>query len=194
MIRNLPVSAVILMAITMITGCNDYGTDSESTELQTPPVLAESKVLNPANQNNRNFRAHLDGDAENPAVETQAQGQTKIQLTKDGTSIHFKLIAANIENITQPHIHCGAADVNGPVVVFLYPDAPPAELIPGRFSRVLAQGERSAEDVRIQPNSEAYPGGITDFDELVEKISSGEVYVNVHTTQNPAEEIRRQIQ
>ena len=72
-----------------------------------------------ADGHNRNFVAHLSGDNEVPPVDTRAQGQAKFQLSKDGNELHFKLIAANIENILQAHIHCGAAGVNGPVVVFL---------------------------------------------------------------------------
>lgn len=143
--------------------------------------------------NNRNFRAHLSGEGEIPAVDTQAQGQAIFQLSKDGSALSFKLIAANIEDIAQAHIHCGASDVNGPVVVFLYPDGPPAQLIPGRFDGVLAQGTRTNANIIPRPDSAACPGGVANFDDLIAKIRSGDAYVNVHTLENPGGEIRGQI-
>ena len=142
---------------------------------------------------NRNFVAHLSGDNEVPPVDTRAQGQTKFQLSKDGTELHFKLIAANIENVTQAHIHCGAAGVNGPVVVFLYPEGPPPVLIPGRFSGVLSEGTRTNSDIIARPDSAECPGGVANFDELIAKMRSGDAYVNVHTTAFPGGEIRGQI-
>lgn len=191
--RQIVAFAAILMAITMILSCENTISESESSELNPNREQPESQMLNPANQSDKNFQAHLDGDSENPVVETKAQGQAKIQLSKDGNSFTFKLIAANIENITQAHIHCGAADVNGPVVVFLYPDSPPASEIPGRFDGVLAEGERTNDDVIVRPDSDACPGGVANFEELIEKIRNGEAYVNVHTTQYPAGEIRGQL-
>lgn len=146
-----------------------------------------------ASGHNRNFRAHLSGQEEVPSVDTRATGQAIFQLDKDGDELQFKLIAANINDVTQAHIHCGAAGVNGPVVLFLYPDAPPPQLIPGRFSGVLSQGTRTNADLLARPDSEVCPGGVANFDELIAKMRSGEAYVNVHTTANPGGEIRGQI-
>lgn len=140
---------------------------------------------------NRNFVAHLTGDQEAPVpVDTSAQGQAKLQLSKDGTELDFKLIVANIENILQAHIHCGAPGVAGPVVAFLYPAGPPPVLIPGRFSGVLSQGTITAASIIPRPDSAECPGGVANFEELLEKMRSGEAYVNVHTTAFPGGEIR----
>jgi hypothetical protein len=144
-------------------------------------------------EHNRNFRAHLSGREEVPPVNTRAQGQAIFQLSKDGNELRYKLIVANIHNVTQAHIHCGAAGVNGPVVAWLYPDAPPATLIPGRFNGILAEGTIDAVDVVARPDSAACPGGVANFDDLIAKIRSGEAYVNVHTSQFPPGEIRGQI-
>ena len=69
---------------------------------------------------NRNFSVHTNGDFEVPATMSKGQGQAIFNLSKDGESLGFKLNVANIEDVTQAHIHCGAPGVNGPVVVFLY--------------------------------------------------------------------------
>lgn len=137
-----------------------------------------------------NFRAHLSGKSEVPPAATNAQGQVIFQL-RDG-ELSFKLIAANINNILQAHIHCGSAGVNGPVVAFLYPPGPPPMLIPGRFAGVLSTGTLTNADVRPAPDSDLCPGGVGDFDDLIAKMRAGETYTNVHTTAFPGGEIRGQ--
>jgi hypothetical protein len=140
----------------------------------------------------RNFRAHLSGDNEIPAVDTNAQGQVVFQLNAAGDQLSFKLITANILDVAQAHIHCGGADVNGPVVAFLYPSGPPPVVIPGRSDGVLSEGVVTAAQVIPRPDSAECPGGLADFDQLIEKMRAGETYTNVHTVVNPGGEIRGQ--
>ena len=132
------------------------------------------------------FKAHLTGGSEVPAVDTVSQGQAIFKLSDDGTQLHYKLIVANLEDTLQSHIHVGPAGANGGVVAFLYPSAPPAQLIEGRFSGVLAKGVITADDLR----------GIlagASLDDLVAEMVAGNTYVNVHTVANPGGEIRGQI-
>jgi hypothetical protein len=134
----------------------------------------------------RNFRAHLSG--KDAGVETLAQGQAVFQFSKDGEQLRYKLAVANIENVTMAHIHL-AEDVggNGPPVVWLYPDGPPPQEIPGRFDGVLAKGTVTANDL-VGPLA-----GKT-LEDLKEAMEQGLTYVNVHTSQNPGGEIRGDIQ
>src|ERR671919_160322 len=90
-----------------------------------------------------NFVTHLSGDEEVPPVDTRAQGQAIFHLSKDGTSFAYMLIVANIENVTQAHIHCGAEGVNGPIVVFLFPFTPTGVTANG----VLSEGTITNADV-----------------------------------------------
>jgi hypothetical protein len=99
----------------LMVGCADSVTspaDQVSQENETLQHSVFDRTLAGNSGHNRNFRAHLSGDEEVPAVDTRARGQTIFQLSKDGSELSYKLIAANIENITQAHIHCGAAGVN----------------------------------------------------------------------------------
>lgn len=128
----------------------------------------------------RNMTTPLSGDAEVPAVDTQARGVAIIKY--DGEDLTYKLNAANIENVTQAHIHVGAAGTNGPPVAFLYG----FELIPGRFSGTLSSGTITDDDL-IGPLA-----GET-VEDLLAEIRAGTAYVNVHTMQNPSGEIRGQI-
>ena len=134
----------------------------------------------------RSFTAHLSGAEEVPPVDTRAQGQALFRLSKDGSAIHYKLIVANIENVSMAHIHLGAAGVNGAVVVWLYPDAPPPQVIEGRFSGVLAEGVITADSL-------VGPLAGMSLDVLLDAIMAGDTYVNVHTSQFPAGEVRGQI-
>jgi hypothetical protein len=133
-----------------------------------------------------NFRAHLNGGAEVPPVATVSQGQAIFNVSADGATLQYKLIVANLVDTLQAHIHLGPAGQNGPVVAFLYPSAPPAQLIEGRFSGVLAEGEIAAEDLRGPLAGES-------LDALLDEITAGNIYVNVHTVANPGGEIRGQI-
>lgn len=133
-----------------------------------------------------NFRTHLSGDEEVEPVDTRAQGQAIFRLSADGESLDYKLIVANIENVMMAHIHLAPAGENGGVVVWLYPDSPPPQLIEGRTQGVLAEGTITADDLVGDLAGE-------DLDVLLEEMRTGGAYVNVHTTQNPGGEVRGQI-
>jgi len=139
----------------------------------------------------QNFGAHLTGAAERPTPrETPARGQAKFHLSRDGSTIAYRLIASNIENVTAAHIHC-PADENGtaPPVVTLY-SAPAGG---GRHDGVLSTGSFDPAD---------FPCGATS---MVEAMRTGLAYVNVHTNDGdgtpdegpgdfPGGEIRGQIE
>jgi hypothetical protein len=135
----------------------------------------------------KNFRTHLNGDNERPVpVVTNAQGQATFKVSKEGDSLHYKLNVANIENVTQAHIHLGPASGTGGIVVWLYPDGPPATLIPGRTNGTLAEGDITDADVIGALAGQGIEG-------LLEAIEAGNTYVNVHTSANPPGEIRGQL-
>jgi hypothetical protein len=152
-------------------------------------LLAVVMVAAPAAAAGHRFVSPMSGGEEVPPVPTRATGVATYKLSGDGTELSFRLIVANIQNVTQAHIHCGAAGVNGPVVAFLYG----FELIPGRTQGVLSEGTLSAAHVIPRPDSPACPGGVANFDDLLAKMRSGDTYTNVHTTQFPGGEIRGQI-
>ena len=140
------------------------------------------------------FGTALSGREENPPVPTTARGNAIFTLSSDATELAYKLIVANIDNVTQAHIHCGPAGVNGPIVVWLYPSAPPSQLIPGTTNGILNEGIATNADVIARPDSPACPGGVADLSDVIEKLSSGGAYANVHTSAFPPGEIRGQIE
>ena len=138
---------------------------------------------------NRNWSTHANGALEVPVRDTQGQAQAIFHLSRNGASLDFKLIASNIEGVTQAHIHCGPPGVNGPVAVFLY-GFNAAGVAP---HGVLNQGTITDANVIALPASEICPGGVTDLDDVIEKMESGGAYVNVHTLVFPGGEIRGDI-
>jgi hypothetical protein len=125
----------------------------------------------------KNFVAHLTGAEEVPERDCPGQGQAVFQLSEDGTELSYKLIASNIENVVAAHIHIGAAGVNGPVVLFLFGNAPPAG---GRQDGVLGEGTATAADL-VGPLA-----GNPDLSVLVAAMATGGAYVNVHTNDGVA--------
>lgn len=129
-----------------------------------------------------NFRAHLSGAAEVPAVITKATGQAIFNFRPNG--LRFKVNVANIENVFAAHIHCGADGQNGPVGVTMF-FAPPPNL--GPVNGTLAEG------IITDPLPENACGwsGLSD---IMNAMFNGDAYVNVHTLPGtPSGEIRGQI-
>lgn len=119
------------------------------------------------------------GESENPNLErTGATGFTTFTLNDDGT-LDYRITAKHIENVTQAHIHGKASrGERAGVVAFLL-----------AFSTTPAGPEDEAADGPVDES-----GTISDPD-LVSAIveNPGQYYVNLHTVQNPAGEIRGQI-
>jgi CHRD domain-containing protein len=146
-----------------------------------------------------NHSVHLSGDEEPlplpPAPtpgDSNAQGQAIFHIADDGLSFDYKLIASNIENIVQAHIHCGPSGVNGPIVVWLFPS--PTAVAPltgptGRHDGVLVQGTVESggpNHVRPAADSATCPGGVATFADVLRQLRSGNAYVNVHTNDGVA--------
>lgn len=126
----------------------------------------------------KSFKAHLSGDQEVPPVETNATGQANFKLSKDGDALYFKLIVANIEDVTASHIHLAPAGENGGVVAFLFSSG-----IEGRSNGILAEGVITEEDLVGSLAGES-------LDALIDELEAGNAYVNVHTFTFGGGEIR----
>ena len=127
------------------------------------------------------FQATLAGSNEVPARGTAAEGA--VGLTVEGNTVHYSIEVHAMTAIVGGHIHSGAAGVNGPIRIALFPrpgvNSGPAT---GSIDGVLVQGTFQASDVV----------GIT-YDQLLAEMRAGTAYANVHTTQFPGGEIRGQV-
>lgn len=129
----------------------------------------------------RNWRAHLNGTAEVPPVDTLAQGQVTFQFNPDRSELGYMLNVANIEDVVASHIHCAPEGVNGPVGVTLFGGGPTS------MSGVLA------EETITEPNA-GNGCGWTSLEDVFDAFENGFAYVNVHTLSNPPGEIRGQVE
>jgi len=137
----------------------DFKLDVTVTPQATPPLNA------------LNFEAHPVGGQEVPPRDTPAHGQAIFHLSADGTTMEYKLIVTNITNVVASHIHIGPAGQNGPIVVFLYGNAPPGG---GPLNGVIAEGSfTAAKFINTLLN---HP-----MSDLIAALQSGHAYVNVHT-------------
>src|SRR5437773_2303076 len=110
------------LAVLLVGGCGG------SETAQPNEFRAELNRVGPDNA-----RTHLTGDEEVPPTGSAAQGQAVYRLSPDGTSIHFRVLVANIDNTLMAHIHMAPPGVNVGIVQLLRPSRPPPVLVPGRF-------------------------------------------------------------
>lgn len=196
-------AACLLMGATLLVACSS---DPAPTTPMSLPVVEQGLHAPGASDaaNGANFGTPLSADEEvMPAgvVNTStARGNAVFQLNADGTELSYQLMVANIENVFMAHIHMGPAGSNGPFVVWLYPSTAPTAgpAGQGRIDGVIASGTITADnfinDLEGDPMSA-----------LVDLITSGNAYVNVHTNDGisptntgpgdfPGGEIRSQVE
>ena len=109
--------------------------------LATVAALAFGVVAPTASAQPSVFRAVLSGRDEVPITDSLARGVATFRVNEDETELTYRLVLANIQDVTMAHIHVGGPADLGPVVVFLlHPEDAPD----GRFSGVVAQGTVTA--------------------------------------------------
>lgn len=172
-----------LMLLTLglyVTGCsNEPLMDTQEASLK----LNVSEKSNAKRSNRLHFNASLSGKNEVPAKETNAVGEVIVTISKDETSVHYKVIVANIENVVASHFHMAPANANGGVVkgIFQNPNPQPS----GPMNGILAEGDITGADL-----VGALAGNLAGF---IDAIRKGNIYVNVHTTKYPSGELRGQL-
>ncbi len=133
------------------------------------------------------FHADLTGEAETEDVETNATGRATFEIPPDDHRIHYRIDVEWLCYVTQAHIHLGEEGEDGPVVAWLYPEeGQEPQLIEGRFDGTLAEGRFTVDDL-VGPLEDASSS------EIVSAMIDGNAYVNLHTEEYPAGEIRGQI-
>ena len=134
-----------------------------------------------------NLGTHMTGDEEvcptctvSTPADSRAQGEAIFRVSADGSTVDFRLIASNIDNVFMSHIHCGRPGENGPIRIWLYPGTPgptgtPGPAGSGRQNGVLASGTFS-------PTGVVCPASAVGQDmPILTAMRNGLTYVNVHT-------------
>ncbi len=112
-------------------------------------------------------------------ADSRAQGEAVFLVSDDGTTVDFRLIASNIDNVIMSHIHCGRPGENGPIRMWLYPNIGPSGTPgpngSGPHDGVLNSGTFS-------PTGVVCPASAVGTDmPLLAAMRAGLTYVNVHT-------------
>jgi len=129
------------------------------------------------------LQAQLTPGGEVPPKAADSGGACGFNL--QGRTIRYSIEVHSINTVIGAHVHSGAAGVNGPIRVSLFPGPGKGNFTSsptGPEDGILIEGSFADTDV----------GGVT-FDQLVNEMSTGAAYCNVHTTPNPGGEIRGQI-
>ncbi len=123
----------------------------------------------------RTFRGVLTGAAEVPAVTTSATGSAIVFVNRTGTKVVYVVTYRGLSGpAVASHIHFGAADVAGPIMLPL--TVRPSPMV----------GTLYASSFVASPD-------VANFAAAVAAIRSGRAYVNIHTAANPGGEIRAQL-
>ncbi|HET9951322.1 MAG TPA: CHRD domain-containing protein [Candidatus Eisenbacteria bacterium] len=117
------------------------------------------------------FTAHLSGQSEVPARETQATGQAKFDLSADGSILKFRVTTGAIQNVTTAAIYLGAPSENGEAVAMLYGPVAPGG---GQKSGVLAVGALASTNL-------VGPLAGRPLADLIAEMEAGRAYVNILT-------------
>lgn len=126
--------------------------------------------------------ATLGGGEETPILLSGAAGTAEVAIDTVAKEFAITLRVVNIPTTTTAgHIHVGPKGIAGPVVI----DFPGIGGRLGDFVTVFRVGEAS-----FRP---AAAIGINTIDDVIQAVSNGNAYVNVHTTTNPGGEIRGQL-
>lgn len=132
------------------------------------------------------FRAQLTGDQEVPPVVTDTTGSFKVELNKDQTAAEYTLRINNGVRVTQAHFHCGAAGVNGPIIVFLAGFRGEGWDVDGKW---ISNATLTDANVILKTT----PCGAT-LAQIFQAARDGNVYVNAHTVAHPAGVARGQLE
>jgi hypothetical protein len=82
------------------------------------------------------YRTGLSGEPAGSG--SDAHGNAVFMFKDDGSQMKYKLVVNGLEDVFMAHIHVAEnPGGNGPVVLWLYPDAPPPSLIEGTFNGLL---------------------------------------------------------
>jgi hypothetical protein len=147
-------------------------------------ALAACGSSGPANS----FSATLSNGSEvppSPVPNVAATGNASYTVVDGGTAVNYTVTFSGLSgNATMGHIHVGTSTESGGVVV---PFSPP-RATSGTFS-----GTFTAADVRAGSTaSQSITAG--DMNSMLAAMRASATYTNIHTTSNPAGEIRGQNQ
>lgn len=167
--RLLALAMYVLVGILLglVTGCGSGGGGSSVTIIPGAPTTLKA-VLRPGQENH--------------PVASTATAFSDLVISADNRTLGVNIVASNLNNVTLAHIHIGKVGTDGPPIFTLLST-------PGAPQTLTALNKSLTEaDLTPQPAK-----GINTFSDAINAIANGDCYVNIHTTANPAGELRGQV-
>lgn len=135
---------------------------------------------------NDEWNADLQGSEEVPERSTDASGDFTAEVSGDEDSVAYDLNVFDGEDITMAHLHCAPRGENGPIVVTLFHDEDGVD-VDGNLS------DGTFDDDDVEATGANCDNPIYDLEDLMREVEDGNIYVNVHSKEYPAGEIRGQV-
>ena len=129
-----------------------------------------------------NFTAALHGGNENPGVLTGAAGTATVSLNATTGVVTYRVDVFNMPvGTTAAHFHVGAVGLNGPTVINF-------TVLTNISNDFAIVGTASATDLTVRAAQ-----GINSWEDFTQALLLGNIYANVHSTNNAGGEIRGQL-
>ncbi len=100
---------------------------------------------------------------------SKGTGKAMFKVTDDGKGLAYKVVVDNMDSVFAAHIHLGKKGENGPPVLFLYRGK-----TTGEINGTLSDSTATAADLFGPMQGKS-------ISDLVDKLKSGDAYVQVHT-------------
>lgn len=128
------------------------------------------------------FSAALSGASETPGIITGAFGNATITLDTASQTLSWNIDVFNLPSgINNAHFHVGGPGVAGPTVVNIAFTA-------NQSNDFNLSGTATATNLLVRADQ-----GIRSWDDFMQALQGGQIYVNVHTVVNGGGEIRGQV-
>ena len=128
------------------------------------------------------FTANLTGNQEVPIILTGAFATATVTLDVGAQTVRWEIDVFNIPSgVTVGHFHVGPPGIAGPVVVDI---RPPANV----SNDFRLEGTAGASNLQARPDQ-----GIRSWDDFMQALLGGQLYLNIHTAVNGGGEIRGQV-
>jgi hypothetical protein len=166
-------------------------------------MLAVTFVLhiasgNAQNSNHLQFTTGLSSFASSPSLFTDGTGTAQVQISPDLQSISYTMTYSGLSStVTQAHIHFAQTGVNGGVIVYLCdntgvaPKGVPTCPVSGTVTGTATAADVNPPNNPLPVTAQGIAAG--DFAALIAALETNTGYVNLHTTNYPAGEIRGQL-
>lgn len=141
-------------------------------------------------------RANLDEAAEVPAPDPVfgTEGRARLDFEREQAAAHYRLRVDDGQKLFMAHVHCAPEGETGPIVLWLAgaPPPPTGWDVDGNWIRNTALDDEDVSD-NIPSDGNNCRHEIADLASLANACLAGDCYVNIHSRDNPAGQIRGQL-